>query len=82
MMSFLFDSLLKYFLVICDGYVASDYFFWLFSLFLFQSKDTVDSRSRGANNLGSRGGRSGSDRYIGRGGSSHYTSNGITMNML
>ncbi|XWS12416.1 hypothetical protein CRYUN_Cryun37aG0087800 [Craigia yunnanensis] len=40
-----------------------------------ESKDTVDSRSRGANNLGSRGGRSGSDRYIGRGGSSHYSSN-------
>ncbi|XWS15928.1 hypothetical protein CRYUN_Cryun34aG0043800 [Craigia yunnanensis] len=40
-----------------------------------ESKDTVDSRSRGANNFGSRGGRSGSDRYIGRGGSSHYSSN-------
>ncbi|XP_022720316.1 uncharacterized protein LOC111278106 isoform X2 [Durio zibethinus] len=40
-----------------------------------KSKDTVDSRSRGANNFGSRGGRSGSDRYIGRGGSSHYGSN-------
>ncbi|XVE88324.1 hypothetical protein DITRI_Ditri19aG0060700 [Diplodiscus trichospermus] len=39
-----------------------------------ESKDTVESRSRGANNLGSRGGRSGSDRYIGRGGSSHYSS--------
>ncbi|KAL1169646.1 hypothetical protein V6Z11_A05G160700 [Gossypium hirsutum] len=40
-----------------------------------ESKDTVDSRSRGANNLGSRGGRSGSDRYMGRGGSSDYSSN-------
>ncbi|XP_022723967.1 uncharacterized protein LOC111280770 isoform X3 [Durio zibethinus] len=40
-----------------------------------ETKDTVYSRSRGANNLGSRGGRSGSDRYIGRGGSSHYSSN-------
>ncbi|KAK8992482.1 hypothetical protein V6N11_048561 [Hibiscus sabdariffa] len=40
-----------------------------------ESKDTVDSRPRGANNPGSRGGRSGSDRYIGRGGSSHYNSN-------
>ncbi|GMI93530.1 hypothetical protein like AT1G29370 [Hibiscus trionum] len=40
-----------------------------------ESKDTVDSRSRGANNPGSRGGRSASDRYIGRGGSSHYSSN-------
>ncbi|KAL4388797.1 hypothetical protein GQ457_09G003490 [Hibiscus cannabinus] len=40
-----------------------------------ESKDTVDSRSRGANNPGSRGARSGSDRYIGRGGSSHYSSN-------
>ncbi|KAE8720031.1 hypothetical protein F3Y22_tig00109923pilonHSYRG00141 [Hibiscus syriacus] len=39
-----------------------------------ESKDTVDSRSRGANNPGSRGARSGSDRYIGRGGSSHYSS--------
>ncbi|TYG68586.1 hypothetical protein ES288_D05G164900v1 [Gossypium darwinii] len=40
-----------------------------------EGKDTVDSRSRGANNLGSRGGRSGSDRYMGRGGSSYYSSN-------
>ncbi|XVF25524.1 hypothetical protein REPUB_Repub13aG0220000 [Reevesia pubescens] len=40
-----------------------------------ESKDTFDSRSRGANNLGSRGGRSGSDRYTGRGGSSYYSSN-------
>ncbi|XP_039033961.1 uncharacterized protein LOC120169959 isoform X3 [Hibiscus syriacus] len=40
-----------------------------------ESKDTVDSRSRGANNPGSRGGRSGSDQYTGRGGSSHYSSN-------
>ncbi|KAK8608101.1 hypothetical protein V6N13_023535 [Hibiscus sabdariffa] len=40
-----------------------------------ESKDTVDSRPRGANNTGSRGGRSGSDRYIGRGGSSHYNTN-------
>ncbi|XWS19791.1 hypothetical protein CRYUN_Cryun31cG0046700 [Craigia yunnanensis] len=40
-----------------------------------ESKDTVDSRSRGVNNFGSRGGKSGLDRYIGRGGSSHYTSN-------
>ncbi|KAE8659640.1 kinase-related family protein [Hibiscus syriacus] len=40
-----------------------------------ESKDTIDSRSRGANNLGSRGGKSGSDRYIGRGGSSNYSSN-------
>ncbi|GMI77726.1 hypothetical protein like AT1G29350 [Hibiscus trionum] len=40
-----------------------------------ESKDTFDSRPRGANNPGSRGGRSGSDRYIGRGGSSHYNSN-------
>ncbi|KAE8722969.1 hypothetical protein F3Y22_tig00013285pilonHSYRG00129 [Hibiscus syriacus] len=40
-----------------------------------ESKDTVDSRPRDANNPGSRGGRSGSDRYIGRGGSSHYYSN-------
>ncbi|XVE51552.1 hypothetical protein DITRI_Ditri02bG0051000 [Diplodiscus trichospermus] len=39
-----------------------------------ESKDTVDSRSR-ANNFGSRGGRSGSDRYTGRGGLSHYSSN-------
>ncbi|KAK6264520.1 hypothetical protein SCA6_019954 [Theobroma cacao] len=38
-----------------------------------ESKDTVDSRSRGANNLGNRGGRSGPDRYIGRGGSTHYS---------
>ncbi|KAK8477711.1 hypothetical protein V6N12_063944, partial [Hibiscus sabdariffa] len=38
-----------------------------------ESKDTVDSRPRGASNPGSRGGRSGSDRYIGRGGS--YNSN-------
>ncbi|KAE8696447.1 hypothetical protein F3Y22_tig00110670pilonHSYRG00031 [Hibiscus syriacus] len=40
-----------------------------------ESKDTVDSRYRGANNPGSRGGRSGSDRYTGRGGSSHYSLN-------
>ncbi|XP_022715633.1 uncharacterized protein LOC111274899 isoform X2 [Durio zibethinus] len=40
-----------------------------------ESKDTVESRSRGANNLESRGGRSGSDRYIGSGGSSPYSSN-------
>lgn len=42
----------------------------------------MDSRSRGANNLGSRGGRSGSDRYSGRGGSSHYSSSGMIMDML
>ncbi|KAK5792292.1 GBF-interacting protein 1-like [Gossypium arboreum] len=40
-----------------------------------ESKDSVEARSRGANNFGSRGGRSGSDRYAGRGGSSHYSSN-------
>ncbi|OMO82880.1 UBA-like protein [Corchorus olitorius] len=40
-----------------------------------ESKDPVDSRSRGANNLGNRGSRSGSDRYSGRGGSTHYSSN-------
>ncbi|XP_039036178.1 uncharacterized protein LOC120172919 [Hibiscus syriacus] len=40
-----------------------------------ESKDTVDPRPRGVNNPGSRGGRSGSDRYIGGGGSSHYYSN-------
>lgn len=80
-MSFLFDRLLKYFLIIGDGYVGSCLPFWIVSL-LFQSKDTVDSRSRGANNLGSRGGRSGSDRYSGRGGSSHYSSSGMIMDML
>ncbi|KAE8656167.1 hypothetical protein F3Y22_tig00117005pilonHSYRG00026 [Hibiscus syriacus] len=40
-----------------------------------KSKDTIDSRFRGANNIESRVGRSGSDRYIGRGGSSNYSSN-------
>lgn len=57
---------------------------FFFDLFpgLFQSKDTVDSWSRGANNLGSHGGRSGSDRYMGRGGSSNYSSNGMTVNTL
>ncbi|XVF27381.1 hypothetical protein REPUB_Repub14bG0102700 [Reevesia pubescens] len=40
-----------------------------------EGKDTVDSRSRGANNLGSRGGRNASDRYTGHGGSSYYSSN-------
>lgn len=34
---------------------------------LMQNKDTVDTKSRGANNTSSRGTKSGSDRNAGRG---------------
>ncbi|KAK1556480.1 hypothetical protein Q3G72_005643 [Acer saccharum] len=40
-----------------------------------ENKDSTDFRSRGASNTSNRGGRSGADRYAGRGGSSHFGSN-------
>nr|GFD07035.1 kinase-related protein [Tanacetum cinerariifolium] len=39
-----------------------------------QSKDTTEYRPRGGGSTSSRGGRSGTDRYSGRGGSSQYNS--------
>lgn len=39
-----------------------------------QGKDTTESRLRGANNSTGRGGKSGADRYLGRGGSTPYYS--------
>lgn len=48
-----------------------------FSFSLFQNKDTTDSRSRGANNSSSRGGRGGAERYVGRGSSIQLSSNGM-----
>lgn len=47
------------------------------SLSLHQNKDTTDSRSRGANNSSNRGGRGGAERYLGRGGSNQFSSNGM-----
>lgn len=49
---------------------------------LIQSKDTTDSRPRGANNnSSSRGGgggvRGGADRYAGRGGAAQFNSSGM-----
>lgn len=46
-------------------------------LSLLQSKDTTDSRSRGASNTSNRGGRGGTDRYGVRSGAAYFTSNGI-----
>ncbi|KAL3833599.1 hypothetical protein ACJIZ3_008335 [Penstemon smallii] len=43
-----------------------------------QVKDTTESRPRGANNSSKRGGKSGSDRYLGRGGSTPYYSSEST----
>ncbi|XP_010549430.1 PREDICTED: uncharacterized protein LOC104820614 [Tarenaya hassleriana] len=40
-----------------------------------ENKDTTDSRARGANNTYNRGVRGGSDRYAGRGGATHFSSN-------
>lgn len=59
-------------------HVVKSLFIYLFFLLacayclIFQIKDTTDSRSRGTNNnTSSRGGaRAGTDRYVGRGGSS------------
>ncbi|XP_019099266.1 PREDICTED: RNA polymerase II degradation factor 1 [Camelina sativa] len=39
-----------------------------------ETRDTPDSRPRGANNMYNRGARGGSDRYSGRGGSTHFSS--------
>ncbi|XP_041025705.1 uncharacterized protein LOC121266066 isoform X3 [Juglans microcarpa x Juglans regia] len=39
-----------------------------------ETKDPTDSRSRGANSASNRGGRGGTDRHVGRGGSNQYGS--------
>lgn len=52
------------------------YPFSFFSLLLFQNKDTMDPRSRGATNMTHRGGRGG-DRY-GRG-ANQFSSSGMTI---
>lgn len=44
---------------------------------LLQNKDTTDSRSRGASNTSSRGGRGGTDRYGVRGGAAYFSPNGM-----
>lgn len=46
-----------------------------------QGKDTTEPRSRGANNNPSRSGKTGADRYLGRGGSTSYNSSGILLNL-
>ncbi|CAL5410084.1 unnamed protein product [Camellia sinensis] len=39
-----------------------------------ENKDTTESRSRGVSNTSNRGGRGGTDRYVGRGGSTQFSS--------
>ncbi|CAK9139273.1 unnamed protein product [Ilex paraguariensis] len=44
-----------------------------------ENKDTPESRSRGASSTSNRGGRSSTDRYVGRGGSNHFSSDASAM---
>ncbi|CAK9146288.1 unnamed protein product [Ilex paraguariensis] len=44
-----------------------------------ENKDTTEFRSRGVSSASNRGSRSGTDRYIGRGGSTQFSSSGMCM---
>lgn len=48
----------------------------------FQNKDSAESRSRSGSNTSNRGARSGTDRYVGRGGSTQFSSSGMYANII
>lgn len=57
-------------------FLSSSILFFFYSS-LRQIKEGAESRSRGASNSSNRGGRGGSDRSVGRSGSTQFSSAGM-----